>query len=118
MSRRALGVGDDLVAWAIMQVDAEKVVEVVIVVGAVDDGDAVYLVGVVEEMAFVAIFPNGVQEVLHLFVVDGTLRGTETVRTAGFDLDEVEFAVLVGNDVQFASVVEVPVVVEYLVSVA
>lgn len=118
MSRRALGVGDDPVAGAIMQVDAQEVVEVVVVVGAVDDGDAVNLVVVVEEAALVAVLPNGVQEVLHLFVVDGTLRRTETVRTAGFDLDEVQFAVLAGHNVQFASVVEIPVVVEYLVSAA
>lgn len=118
MSRWALCVGDDLVAWAIMQVYAKKVVEVIVVVGAVDDGDAVYLVVVVEEAALVAVLPDGVQEVPHLLVADGTLRGVETVRTAGLDLDEVEFAVLVGHDVQFASVVEVPVVVEYLVSAA
>ncbi len=118
MSRRPLRVGDDLVAWTIMQVDAKEVVEVIVVVGAVDDGDAVYLVVVVEEAAFVAIFLDGIQDMLHLFVGDGALRRTETVRTACLDFDEVKFAILVGDDVQFASVVEVPVVVEYLVSVA
>ena len=98
--------------------EAKKVFEAVVVVGVIDNGDAIYLVVDVVEKTFVAVGTNGFCYVIHLLVVDGFLWRSILIRCACFYFDEMKFVVFHGNDVEFATSVQIPVLVEDLIAVA
>ena len=62
---------DDFVA-SIVEADVEEMLEVIVLVGTENDGDAINLVLFLKKKSLVAVKLDGFTDISHLFVVDSS----------------------------------------------
>ena len=108
---------DDICTRTAIGTDVEKMLEVIIVVSPIEDGDAVDLVGNVEESPSIAICLYCLADMLHFLPIDGGFWFAILVGGTGFYFDEVQGVVFHGNEIKFTSSMKVPVVVENLIAI-
>ena len=122
------GVGCLLFAWGLLEdddictrtsigTDVEEMLEVIIVVSPIEDGDAVDLVGDVEESLSIAICLYGLADVLHFLPIDGSFWFAILIGSACLYFDEVQCVVFHGDEVEFTSSMKSPVAIQYHVSI-
>ena len=105
-------IGDDIGAGVAVGMDVEIMFEFIVVIGPINDGDTVNLVGDVDESSTISILLYGFTDMFHLYPVDSSLWFAILVRTACFYFDEMQGVVFHSNKVEFASPMQIPVVVQ------
>ena len=102
---------DDIGTGTTIGTNVKEMLEGIIVVSSIEDGDAVDLEGDVEESLSIAICLYCLADMLHFLPIDGGFWFAILVGGTGFYFDEVQGVVFHGDKVEFTSSMKSPVAI-------